>query len=62
MKWFQNAADQGESMGQYYLGVMYSSGREGVRQDYAEAVKWLRKAAEQEVLRKLYETLKDRFE
>ena len=31
---------------QFYLGVMYANGR-GVPQDYAEAVKWYRKAAEQ---------------
>ena len=31
---------------QYYLGVALLLGR-GVRQDYAEAVKWFQKAAEQ---------------
>ena len=40
------AAEQGNADAQYILGVMYDSG-EGVRQDYAEALKWYRKAAEQ---------------
>ena len=31
---------------QYYLGVLYNTGR-GVPQDYAEAVRWFRKAAAQ---------------
>ena len=31
---------------QYYLGGMFSSGR-GASQDYGEAVKWYRKAADQ---------------
>jgi hypothetical protein len=38
-------ADQGDAMAQYNLGVMYAKG-EGVPQDYAEAVKWYRKAAD----------------
>ena len=36
----------GEPDGQCSLGVMYAKG-EGVAQDYAEAVKWFRRAAEQ---------------
>ena len=39
-------AEQGNADAQYNLGVMYYNGR-GVRQDYAEAVKWYRQAAEQ---------------
>ncbi|MGN6876123.1 tetratricopeptide repeat protein, partial [Neisseria sp. P0021.S007] len=39
-------AEQGYVPAQYILGVMYADG-EGVRQDYAEALKWYRKAAEQ---------------
>ena len=34
-------AEQGYAYAQYNLGVMYENGR-GVRQDYAEAVKWYR--------------------
>ena len=37
---------QGDTNAQFNLGVMYEDGR-GVTQDYQEAVKWYRKAAEQ---------------
>ena len=40
------AAEQGNAKAQNNLGVMYANGK-GVKQDYAEAVKWYRKAAEQ---------------
>ena len=40
------SAEQGDALAQYNLGFMYSNG-EGVPQDYAEAVKWYRMAAEQ---------------
>ena len=40
------AAEQGVVAAQYNLGQMYRNGQ-GVRKDYAEAVKWYRKAAEQ---------------
>jgi len=39
-------AEQGNAYAQDNLGVMYEYGQ-GVPQDYAEAVKWFRKAAEQ---------------
>ena len=39
-------AERGDAHGQNMLGVMYFKGQ-GVRQDFAEAVKWYRKAAEQ---------------
>ncbi|MFN8818923.1 MAG: tetratricopeptide repeat protein, partial [Holosporaceae bacterium] len=39
-------AEQGNAVAQYNLGVMYDEGQ-GVTRDYAEAVKWFRKAAEQ---------------
>ena len=45
-KWFRKAAEQGDAVAQYTLGIMYSEG-EGVSQDYKKAVKWFRKAAEQ---------------
>jgi hypothetical protein len=38
-------AEQGNPTAQYRLGVMYDSGF-GVAQDYAEAMKWYRLAAE----------------
>jgi TPR repeat protein len=39
-------ADQGDGIAQNNLGSLYYNGR-GVRQDYAEAVKWYRGAADQ---------------
>ncbi|GHT32760.1 hypothetical protein AGMMS49592_0010 [Endomicrobiia bacterium] len=39
-------AEQGFAEAQYNLGVMYYKG-EGVKQDYKEAIKWFKKAAEQ---------------
>ncbi len=39
-------AEQGVAEAQFNLGNMYDKGR-GVPQDYAEAVQWYRKAAEQ---------------
>jgi uncharacterized protein len=40
------AAEQGDAVAQYNLGVMYEKG-EGVPENDAEAVKWYRKAADQ---------------
>ena len=42
----QKAAEQGDAMAQFNLGVMYTNGR-GVAQDDKQAVAWYRKAAEQ---------------
>ena len=39
-------AEQGVAEAQFNLGLMYYNGQ-GVRQDYAEAVRWYRQAAEQ---------------
>ena len=39
-------AQQGDAAAQFRLGEMYDLGQ-GVRQDYAEAVRWYRRAAEQ---------------
>ncbi|MDR1485938.1 MAG: hypothetical protein LBT09_14095 [Planctomycetaceae bacterium] len=39
-------AEKGNAEAQFKLGVCYLDG-EGVKKDYAEAVKWLRKVAEQ---------------
>jgi len=38
-------AEQGDVSAQFNLGVMYDDG-EGVPQDYAEAIRWYRVAAE----------------
>ena len=49
----RNAAALGDASAQFSLGLRYDSGQ-GVRQDYAEAVKWLRKAAEQDFVKAQY--------
>ena len=46
VEYFRQAAEQGHSDAQTYLGYCYDFGQ-GVAQDYNEAVKWYRKAAEQ---------------
>ena len=46
LKEIQTRAEQGDAGAQDKLGVMYYEGQ-GVPQNYAEAVKWLRKAAAQ---------------
>ena len=43
-----SSAEKGDATAQFNLGVMYDNGQ-GVEQDYAEAVKWYRKAAMQGV-------------
>ena len=45
-KLFLPLAEQGDADAQYNLGVMYNEG-EGVPQDYKEATKWFRLAAEE---------------
>ena len=60
LKYFQQAAEQGNAKAQYNLGVCYENGQ-GVLQNYTEAVKWIKKAAKQgdakaiEVLKQLGE-------
>ena len=53
VKCFQQAAEQGDPIAQYKLGVCYDNG-EGVTKDPQEAVKWYRKAAEQGYARAQY--------
>jgi hypothetical protein len=48
IKTLTKRAEGGDAIAQYNLGVEYASGQ-GVLQDYTEAVKWWRKAAEQGV-------------
>ena len=45
-KWYRRAADQGNDLAQYSLGLLYDSGS-GVTQDRAAAAKWYRQAADQ---------------
>src|ERR1700688_2179006 len=40
-------ADRGDAAAQYYLGLIYANGK-GVQRDYAAAVTWYRKAADQD--------------
>jgi hypothetical protein len=42
----RSAAEQGDALAQFSVGVMYASGR-GLPRDYAEAAKWWRKTADQ---------------
>ena len=42
----KNAAAQGNANAQHNLGVMYEKGQ-GVKQDYAESVRWYKLAADQ---------------
>ena len=46
MHWYRKAAEQGNAIAQFNLGVMYSNGK-GVKQDQTEAAKWYRLAAAQ---------------
>jgi TPR repeat protein len=43
---FANRPSQGDVLAQYLLGSVFLIGQ-GVTQDYAESVKWLRRAADQ---------------
>ena len=45
-QWFRRSANQGCARAHSQLGDMYFFGSEGVAKDYAEAVKWLRSAAD----------------
>jgi len=60
VEWWHQAAEQGDVEAQYNLGMCFFKGDCG-KQDKKEAVKWLRKAAEQgceeakDALRKLGE-------
>jgi TPR repeat protein len=46
VEWHRKAADQGNPLAQYNLGLCYYNG-EGIDKDLVEAVKWYRKAADQ---------------
>ena len=45
VKWYQKAAEQGDSGSQYRLGVMYENG-EGVAQDYVASYIWYHLASQ----------------
>lgn len=44
-KWYQAAAEQNHTEGQYLLGTLYYNA-EGVNEDYAKAAEWFKKAAD----------------
>ena len=46
LRLFRSVADQGNTVAQQRVGLMYESGQ-SVQRDYAEAVKWYRRAADQ---------------
>src|SRR5438874_2540794 len=46
-RWFRKAADQGYSVAQYEVGVMYEEGQ-GVPRDLDQARAWMQKAAGQD--------------
>ena len=45
VRWYRLAADAGYSRSQYNLGLLLAVGKDGVRQNVPEAVKWLSLAA-----------------
>ena len=45
-KWYRKAAEQGDVLAQFNLGVFYETGK-GVPVDQEQAAIWYRKAAEQ---------------
>ena len=45
VKWWREAAEQGDVASEYQLGASYLEGT-GVRKNLAEAVRWIRSAAE----------------
>lgn len=45
-QWFRKAAEQGDFRSQTLLGALLAQDQFGMKHDYAEAVKWSRKAAE----------------
>lgn len=53
---YLKAAEQGDAEAQFSLGVCYFGGL-GVEQSYIEAVKWYRKAAEQELAKSFTEAV-----
>ncbi len=46
MTWFRRAAEQGDAMAEFNLGLMHARG-DGVTQNYHQALDWYFKAAEQ---------------
>ena len=47
VEWFRKSAEQGNAIGQIGLSTMYAMGEGGLKQDFAEARKWVIRAADQ---------------
>ena len=45
--WYKKSANQGNASAQFYLGLMYDKGQEGLPQDYKQAFYWYKKSANQ---------------
>jgi TPR repeat protein len=45
--YFQKAAEMGDVRGYFHVGLLYDEGKEGVTQNFHEAIKWYKKGAEQ---------------
>ncbi|KRD71707.1 tetratricopeptide repeat protein [Ensifer sp. Root278] len=41
--WYRGPAEKGNAKAQFLLGTIYFNGAEGVRQNYAEALRWYRR-------------------
>jgi TPR repeat protein len=46
--WFRKAAELGDVEAQFYLAIMLKNG-DGIKRDTADATRWFRKIAEQEI-------------
>ena len=44
---YLSAAKSGDRVAQFYVGMIYGTGKAGVKKDYQQAVYWYRKAADQ---------------
>ena len=47
-QWYEEAAEQGIASAQWVLGALYENGEAGFPKDYAEALRWYRRAASQD--------------
>ncbi len=49
LEWYRKASEQGDAAGEYGLGMEYATG-EGVAKDVAQALHWVRRAADKNFL------------
>jgi TPR repeat protein len=57
VKWYGAAAERGDVFGQYHMGLCHLHGK-GATKDLGQAYKWLKLAADQELIDGLSEELK----